>query len=136
MPLIIVINVPNKGKIPTPHIVSRDEVRNKARESGVTNPQKASSVTIPVLNIDKSGFGYKNRKRIDQKRILSEFSFHTGPLWLTLKLEIYMAKELSSCARDIWKEHEADHVRDYTLLMQKLKPEIEKNTAFQAILSK
>lgn len=121
MPLIVVINIPGKGKKPAVKHVKRSEVVERAGKSGSKNPQKASLATVPRLSIYKpAGFFYEYREY----------------LWLTLNQIIYIANELSPCSQDIWEEHEKEHITANELAMQKMEREIRDHTGLQKIFQR
>lgn len=96
----------NKGAIPASRVVPPAVVVAKARGSGRPNASKALAVTIPTLRIDQTGLHY------DLGRRRTVFRFRTGVLKLTLRQEIYLASDLTACARGHWEQHERDHARD------------------------
>lgn len=92
----------------TPKVVPRNDVVEQARQAGYNNPEKALGVTRIFFPADPvTG---------DLDVILNEdqtmFQFAGGTVRLQLTPKIFIANTLNSCARDIVKEHEQDHIRD------------------------
>ena len=101
----------------------------QARAAGNPNADRALAVTRPILTIDQRGLQYDTRPRLRP----TEFRFRTGVLRLTLRQTIYIANNLSACARGIWAQHEQDHVVDNQGIMGQMDREIRAHRDLQTI---
>lgn len=129
MPLRISI-VPSV--MPTPEVVSPAVVRQWARTTGNQAHQghHVAGITVPAIRIDQT------RLRYEQRRAMTggvEFRFEDGTLDIQTSHRIFMASTLSPCERQIWAEHERDHVRDNHQAAGTLSYRIESDPTLQAI---
>lgn len=126
MPLNVVVNV---GVRPVPQIVPPGRVIAQARATGNPDADKALAVTMPVIRIDQTGLHYYTRPRLNP----TEFRFRTGSLQITLRQTIFIANNLSVCARGIWAQHEQDHVRDNQGIMRQMDRQIRNHRNLRTI---
>jgi len=92
----------------TAQVVPRNEVVKQARQAGYNNPEKALAAIRIFFPADPvTG---------DLDVILNEdqtmFRFAGGTVRVQLIPKIFITNTLNSCARDIAKQHEQDHIRD------------------------
>jgi hypothetical protein len=127
MPLQVNVDT---GTRPSPQIVAANIVVQHARSVGNPNASQALAVTVPICRVDQSGLQYEQRQRSGQ----IEFRFQTGILQLTLRQSIFIANNISSCAQNIWAEHEQDHVRDNQQIMSRMDRAIRAHRDLQNIL--
>lgn len=127
MPLQVNVNT---GTRPSPQIVAANVVVQQARSVGNANASRAVAVTVPICRVDQRNLQYEQRRQSGQ----IEFRFQTGALQLTLRQSIYIANNISSCAQNIWAEHEQDHVRDNQQLMSRMDRAIKAHRNLQGIL--
>lgn len=125
MPLSISIK---KGTIPTSKVVHPSVVVAKARADGNPNASRALAITVPTLRIDQTGLYY------DLGRGGTVFRFRTGVLKLTLRQEIYIASNLTVCARGQWVQHEKDHARDNQQILNTIDRGIRTHPKIKPIL--
>lgn len=123
------VNV-NTGTRPSPQIVAANIVIQHARSRDAPNASRAVAYTAPVCRINQTGLQYEQRR--SSGRI--EFRFQTGILQLILSQSIYIANNLSSCAQNIWAEHEQEHVRDNQQIMSRMDRLIRAHRDLQSIL--
>jgi hypothetical protein len=126
MPLQINVNT---GTRPSPEIVAANIVVQRARTAGNPNASQALAVTVPICRIDQRRLQYEQRQRSGQ----IEFRFSTGILQLTLRQSISIANNISSCAQNLWAEHEHDHVRDNQQIMNRMDRAIRAHRDLQNI---
>lgn len=84
---------------------------------------------MPIITTDQRGLQYDTRPRQHP----TDFRFRTGVLRLTLRQTIYIANNLSACARGIWAQHEQDHVRDNQGIMGQMDRQIRAHRNLRTI---
>lgn len=101
-----------------------------AQGQGISAPagQTIVGITIPAIRSDQTALQYETRNRD------SEFRFNTGTLRLSLRQEIHLSSDLSSCAQTVWLSHEQKHVRDNEGIMTRMDAELRRDTQFSDIL--
>ena len=127
MPLQVNVDT---GTRPSPQIVAANIVIQHVRSVGNPNASQALAVTVPICRVDQSRLQYEQQQRSGQ----IEFRFQTGILQLTLRQSIFIANNISSCAQNIWAEHEQDHVRDNQQIMSRMDRAIRAHRDLQNIL--
>lgn len=118
------------GRRPSPQIVAANIVTNHARSTGHPRASEAVAVTVPRCRVNQSGLQYEQRRT----RAGIQFRFQTGTLALSLLQDIYIANNISSCAQDIWAEHEQEHIRDNQQVMNRMERRIRAHRRLQNIL--
>jgi hypothetical protein len=116
---------------PTPEVVSPAVVRQWARTTGNQAHQghQVAGITVPAIRIDQTQLAWEQR-RMESGGI--EFRFQDGTLNIQTSHRIYMASTLTRCERQIWAEHERDHVRDNHQAAGTLGSRIEADPTLQA----
>ncbi len=122
------VNV-NIGTRPSPSVVSAGRVVQEARRTCAPNAAQAVAVTVPICRVNQTALQYEQRVNSGRR----EFRFQTGTLQLTLRQSVYIANNISSCAQNIWADHEQEHVRDNQSLMSRMERPIKAHRSLRTI---
>lgn len=117
--------------LPEPLLVSTDELVAWARHvrSPYAHRQDLASVTVPRLTDDQSDLHYERRGT----REASEFRFTSGVLRLELRQCVYLREDLPLATRGVWLDHEAKHVQDNIMALERLARELRRDPVLRAI---
>lgn len=127
MPVTVVVNV---GWKPVPKIDTPEKVVQQAQEAGNADANMALAVTRAFININQNGL----IPEYDKPESPSKFRFQNGQLRLTLRPKIYIANDITECERDIWAQHEQDHVKDYQKVITQMDRKIRSHNILKKIL--
>jgi hypothetical protein len=117
--------------VPEPLLVSTHELVAWARHvrSPYAHRQDLASVTVPRLTDDQSDLRYERRGT----RETTEFRFTSGALRLELRQCIYLREDLPLLTRGVWLDHEAKHVQDNIMALERLARELRRDPVLRAI---
>src|ERR1700754_289194 len=98
------VNTSDTTPVVNPQVESPAEGTRKAAEAG--NPQAAGAlaVTVPTITVDLTG--------THSHTMGNDFWWNTGTIAIRLRQEMFIASDISLCARGIWAVHENLHVAD------------------------
>jgi hypothetical protein len=107
----------------TPLTETPARLQELAEEHGDVGPNGGVpvAITIPVIVSDQTGLQYHTRNSD------AEYRFNTGTLSLTLRQQIHVSSALSPCARAVWLQHEAKHLRDNERVMTQMDAALRRN---------
>lgn len=128
MPISVTIE---KGGKPIVKPVPRSKVVELARKYAVagTKPEKALSITLPMIRVDHTLVLPERRTSFRPKASPKQFRYRTGPLKLTLYQTIYIDSNLFACTRRIWREHEQKHVEENKRIMNRMERKMRSHSA-------
>ncbi len=125
----LTVTTANSTPSPAAQAVTPQTVRDQAAATGNPQSDSALAVTVPVITIDQTGTNW-NLFGLPPNQ---EFAFNTGTIRITLRQEVFIANDLSSCARGVWAVHENLHVRDNAAILTRMPAEIAADPSLQAI---
>lgn len=114
----------------TPTLDSPATIANLAKNQGSSFPAGLTvvGITIPTVITDQTQLNFQTKSNGTQ------FQFDTGTLQLTLQQEIHLSQALSLCARNLWQQHEQEHVWDNEQLMSHMDAKLRADPQFANIL--
>lgn len=121
------VNTSDTTPVVNPQVVSPAEVTRKATETGHPHAASALAVTVPTITVDLTGTHWHTMG--------SDFWWNTGTVAIRLRQEVFIASDISMCARGIWAVHENLHVADNRTVLNSLAAQVAADSSLQDIFS-
>lgn len=119
------VNTSDTTPTVNPQVVSPAEVTRKATEAGNAHAAGALAVTVPTITVDLTGTHWHTMG--------SDFWFNTGAIAIRMRQEMFIASDISLCARGIWTVHENLHVADNRTVLNGLAAQVAADSSLQDI---